>query len=521
MLRWAWPLSIFIVSFTYVLTAIAGILSPTGEYATTAVLFIGAAMTTATIVPWGAIGQSITVFFGAASLGAAVIVAGESLAIVATDPGAATVLAFMLSVVTAYEVNRYRFGHRRELLQRLRGELAIKRLNAQLEQRVAERTAQLAHEAAERIESQRRLADTVDHSNAMISLKDPAGRYLLVNREFETILGLPRQQVIGHTDNELFAEDLAQRLELRDQEVLRSGEAVSFEQELPATGTLRSYVSVKFPLHDAHGATYGVGAVATDISRVKQLQDELRRHQDELAHVLRLHTITEMAAGLAHEINQPLCAITNYAQGGIQRLQGRGASPHDLIQVFQRIADEGLRAGDIIRGIRHLVQRAGPNAPIDVNALAAEAVRLLESRARQRDVSVRLERAPWLPLVRADGTQIEQVILNLMLNGVEAIDETANGRREVVVTTRLRSGGGLEVAVSDTGIGIAPVVADRLFTPFVTTKAGGLGLGLAISRSIIELHGGRMWATPNADSGTTFGFWLPAGSDEQATEEVA
>jgi C4-dicarboxylate-specific signal transduction histidine kinase len=302
--------------------------------------------------------------------------------------------------------------------------------------------------------------------------------------------------------------------------VLRHANAISFKQELAVGGAVRTFVTVKFPLHDATGATYGVGSVATDIGRMKQLQEDLRQHQDELAHVLRLHTITEMAAGLAHEINQPLCAITNYAQGGVQRLRRGDAKPRDLLHAFQRIADEGLRAGDIIRGIRNLAQRASPSESIDVNALAAEAVRLLASRARQQSVTMHLDRALGLPRVCGDGTQIEQVILNLMLNGVEAIEGSTNERRELIVATRARAGG-VEVNVSDTGTGLAPSVAEKLFSPFVTTKAGGLGLGLAISRSIVELHGGRLWATPNAARGTTFNFWLPAAATTTPAEEVA
>jgi len=511
--RRAWPISVVTVSVAYVLTAM---LSPIGDPWTPAVLFVGAAMTTATILPWGVGAQLATVGVGAASLACAVFVADGTLHGLLTNPGAATAIGLMWSIVIVREVNRYRVGQRRELLMRRRQEHAIRRLNARLEQRVAERTAELhranetlARESAERLESQRRLADTVDHSNAIISLKDPGGRYVLVNREFEAVFGLPRARVLGRSDRELFTPEMAQRLSARDETVLETGAAVPFEEELSIGDAVRSYVFVKFPLHGADNAPYGVGTVATDISRVKQLQEELRSHQGELAHVLRLHTITEMAAGLAHEINQPLCAITNYAQGGVQRLRAGSAIPHEILGVFERIAEEGLRAGQIIRGIRNLVQGASsPTQPIDVNALAAEAVRLIEWRARQQGVTVRLERADGLPLVWADAAQVEQVILNLMLNGVEAIDGAASERREVVVATGV-SDDGVEVAVSDSGVGLSPSAAEKLFTPFFTTKSAGLGLGLAISRSIVELHGGRLWAMRNPTAGMTFCFWLP------------
>lgn len=521
--RVAWPLTIGIVSLAYVMTAVAGMVSPTREYLTTAVLFVGAALTTATIMPWGFLAQSVTVLVGGISLFVAVLIRDGNLDVLTTDPGAAVVMAFILSAATAFEFHRYRQAHRREQHERQRAEGAVRRLNARLEQRVAERTAelqaanqQLAGEIVERRKtakamraSQAQLADTVDNSTAIVSLKDLDGRYLLVNREFERVLGCRRMVAIGRGDGELFSDELAQRLGARDAEVVRTGAPVSFEQDLTAGQAPGTYVWVKFPLRSTDGSLYGVGSMATDITVLKQLQEELRRHQDELAHVLRMHTMGEMAAALAHEINQPLCAITNYAQGAAQRLRSELVDPAGLLEVFEQIAQEGLRAGQILRGIRGLVRRDEiEEAAIDVNALASEAVRVLEPQARLHGVTVRLEGAADLPLVQANATQIEQVMVNLMLNGVQATSGSERPRREVVVFTAF-NGDAVEVAVRDTGEGIAPTVASKLFTPFVTTKERGLGLGLAISRSIIENHGGRLWATPNADAGTTFSFSLP------------
>jgi PAS domain S-box-containing protein len=529
--RYAPPLAVGVIAVAYALTALAGMVSPTHEYWTTAVLFVGAAMTTATVLPWGFASQTVTVLVGALSLAAAVLWKDGSLDALATDPGAAVVMAFVLSMVTALEFHRYRQAHRRELRERERAEAAVRRLNTQLEQRVAERTAelqaanqQLAAEIVERRKTakamratQAQLADTVDNSTAIISLKDLDGRYLLVNREFERLFGCRRTVAVGRTDSDLFSIDLADRLGARDAEVVRTGAPVSFEQEIAlGLGQVPStYVCVKFPLRATDGSLYGVGSMATDITVLKQLQEELRRHQDELAHVLRMHTMGEMAAALAHEINQPLCAITNYAQGGIQRLRAEMVDPVALLGVFEQIAHEGLRAGQILRGIRSLVRREEvEETAIDVNALASEALRMLEPQARQHGVTVRLESGAGIPLVYANATQIEQVMVNLMLNGVQATAATASARREVVVATEC-SGDAVEVAVRDTGAGIAPTVASRLFTPFVTTKERGLGLGLAISRSIIESHGGRLWAMPNSDAGTTFRFSLPVSSDDR------
>jgi C4-dicarboxylate-specific signal transduction histidine kinase len=520
---WAWPATIAIVTFAYLFVAAAGLASPTGEYVTTAILFVGAALLTATVLPWGWAPQCFTVTVGALVLAAAIIWKDGSLGALATDPGAVVSMGFVLSGVIAREFEQYRAAHRRELEERRHAEAEVRQLNAVLEQRVAERTAtlqsvndRLASEIAERRRvhealrsSERLLADTVNHSSAIVSLKDVRGYYLLINEEFERRFSLPRQSVVGSRDEQLFGVELAARMQARDGEVLATGVPISFEQNLPMGDETRSYVCVKFPLHGADGTAYGVGSMATDITAVKQLQEALRRHQDELARVLRLHTVDEMTAAVAHEINQPLCAITNYAQGAVQRLRAGDVPAAALLDAFERIATEGLRAGQILRSIRDLIRRDNnEETTVDVRALAGEAVRVLEPEARLHNVTVRLEAGEALPPVRANAIQIEQVLVNLMLNGVQAVATDDRVQREVVVATT-RSGDSVEVAVTDSGGGIAADVADKLFSPFVTTKARGLGLGLAISRSIVENHGGRLWAASLTQPGTTFRFSLP------------
>jgi PAS domain S-box-containing protein len=521
---WAWPLSIAMVAFAYLVVAAAGVASPTGEYVTTAILFAGAALLTATVLPWGLAPQCATVAVGAVALTVVILWKDRGLGVFTTDPAAVVVMGFVLSAVIAREFERFRADNRRELEERRRAEAEVRQLNAVLNDRVAERTAALqtvndllAIEVAERRRanqalraSERLLADTVDHSSAIVSLKDIRGRYLLVNREFERLFGHQRLTVVGRRDIDLFAPDLAALLQARDDDVLASAGPLSFEQDLPLglDGT-RSYVCVKFPLHGADGAPYGVGSMTTDITAVKDLQETLRRHQDELARMLRLHTIDEMTAAVAHEINQPLCAITNYAQGGVRRLRAGEIDAVALLDAFERIASEGLRAGQILRGIRTFIRRdSNDETAIDVRALAGEALRVLEPEARLHGVTVRVEDGDALPPVRANAIQIEQVLVNLMLNGVQAVATDDCVRREVVVAAT-RNGDTVEVAVSDSGAGIAAAVAHKLFSPFVTTKPRGLGLGLAISRTIVENHGGRLWASGMATAGATFRFTLP------------
>lgn len=514
---WAWPLTIAIVAFAYLFVAAAGMASPTGEYLTTAFLFVGAALLTATMLPWGLGPQCLTVAVGALALTAVILWTDGNLAALTTDPAAVVIMGFVLSAVIAREFERHRSAQRR-------AERAVRQLNAVLEARVAERTAalqnvndRLAGEIAERRRvndalraSERLLADTVDHSSAIVSLKDINGSYLLVNREFERRFEQQRGAVVGCRDGSLFGSDLAALLQARDAEVLRSAMPVSFEQDLPGSGgDTRSYVCVKFPLHGADGAPYGVGSMYADITPMKELQETLRRHQDELARVLRLHTIDEMAAAVAHEIHQPLCVITNYAQGGVLRLRAGDSDVPALLEVFERIAEEGLRAGQILRGIRSFISRDScEETAVDVRALAGDALRVLEPEARLHGVTVRVEDGETLPPVRGNAIQLEQVLVNLMLNGVQAVASDDCARREVVVAAT-RSGDSVEVAVSDSGAGIAANVASNLFSPFVTTKAQGLGLGLAICRTIVENHGGRLWATSKKKTGATFSFSLP------------
>lgn len=521
--RWAQPLAIAIVAAAYVYVAAAGLASPTGEYLTTTILFVGAALLTATVLPWGLWPQVTTVAVGAVALAAVVAWTDGSLAVATTDPAVVVMMGLALSVVIAGEFDRYRTAHRRELEERRNAEAQVRQLNAVLEARVAERTQalqnvndRLAAEISERrrindslIASERLLADTVDHSAAIVALKGLTGRYLLVNREFERLFGRPRQTIVGQRDDDLFPAALAARLQAHDADVLARGEQVSFEQLLPSRDGDRTYVTVKFPLRGADGKPYGVGSMSTDISAVTQLQEAVRRHQDELAHVLRLHTIHEMAAAVAHEIHQPLGVITNYAQGGARRLRAGTAQAGDLLLAFEQIAVEGLRAGRILRGIRTFVRRdASEDADLDMRALAGEAVRMLEPEARLHGVTVRLEEGDALPRVRGNPIHIEQVLVNLMLNGVQAVAAGDRAEREVVVAAT-RGEDSIEVAVRDSGAGIAAEIAGRLFTPFVSTKPRGLGLGLAISRTIVETHGGRVWATNRPVAGASFHFTLP------------
>jgi C4-dicarboxylate-specific signal transduction histidine kinase len=239
-----------------------------------------------------------------------------------------------------------------------------------------------------------------------------------------------------------------------------------------------------------------------------------RQHQAELAHAARLSTLGEMAAGLAHELNQPLAAIVSWATGCLVRIEAGTADIDTLAHVVSEISDEALRAAEVLRRIREFA-RTGElkRERVDPNELVRGAARLAGGDARRGGVDVALALAEDVPAVDVDRVQISQVVVNLLLNAFEAMGGTKRADRRVEVTTT-HAADTVEVTIRDSGEGLAAAVQNTLFDPFVTTKEEGLGLGLAISRRIVEAHGGRLWATPNDGPGTVFHFTLPIAARE-------
>jgi C4-dicarboxylate-specific signal transduction histidine kinase len=277
------------------------------------------------------------------------------------------------------------------------------------------------------------------------------------------------------------------------------------QSSLPLALAIASCVSVY--------AAYAAVRSQRERQRAEVAEEELRarQHQVDLAHAARLSTLGGMAAGLAHEINQPLSAIVSYASGSARRIRGGDVDPAALLEVVESIADEAVRAGEILRRIREFVHNAeAARARADLNALVREALHFAEVEAHELGVTLRLALAEETLDVEVDAIQLEQVILNLVRNGFEAMDESDGAPRELSIETSARAGGGVELIVRDTGSGLAPGSANRLFEPFFTTKQDGLGLGLPISRSIVEMYGGQLWASPNTPRGVAFHVVLPA-----------
>jgi two-component system sensor kinase FixL len=251
-----------------------------------------------------------------------------------------------------------------------------------------------------------------------------------------------------------------------------------------------------------------------DLTERQRTEARLQELQTELVHISRLTAMGEMASALAHELNQPLSAIANYLKGAKRLLEGRGDDESKMISgAMDKAADQSLRAGQIIRRLRDFVARGESERRVEsINKLVEEANALALVGSKEHGVRVRLQIDPAHDLILADKVQIQQVLLNLLRNAIEAV--TQSERRELLVSTRPSADGMVEVSVADTGPGISPDVAPQLFQPFVTTKPQGMGVGLSISRTIIESHGGQLWTEPNPGGGAIFKFTLRALSKE-------
>jgi PAS domain S-box-containing protein len=263
-------------------------------------------------------------------------------------------------------------------------------------------------------------------------------------------------------------------------------------------------------IRDEHGKAYRASGIAEDITEAKRSQEALDNAQAELAHVTRVATLGEMSASIAHEINQPLASVVNNASACLRWLAAQNLDA--ARQSATRIIADGHRAGEIISRIRALANKVPPQkAWLNINETILEVIALARSEVQSNRVSLQTQLSDDLPLILGDRIQLQQVILNLINNAIEAMSGDDNGPRELQVGSAKGESQGVQVAVRDSGPGLDLASLDRLFHAFYTTKPQGMGLGLAISRSIVEAHGGRLWATANENRGAVFQFTLPTG----------
>ena len=393
----------------------------------------------------------------------------------------------------------------------------------QIAERSERETAALHRAAEEHLERQRFVERVADATPHILYLFDVQGqRVLYVNKQVTRVLGYgPTMPEMDHAFLRecVHPEDLA----ALTTPISARFDAVADDQVVEGDIRVKDAAGAWRLLHcrsivfarDVAGKPGQVLGTAEDVTDRKQTEELARQHEAALAHALRVSTLGEMAAVLAHELNQPLAAIVSYARGCTRRLRSGTASPYDLAPTIDQISAQALRAGEYIRHVRALVRKdKAAREPVDVTGLLQDVARLLAPEARRLGVSIDLEVSAAPLVVLGTRIQIEQVMLNLVRNAFDAMREQPVAERRVAIRAASAGEGGVTIAVRDAGSGLSDEVAQQVFEPFFTTKPDGMGMGLAISRSIVEAHGGRIHATPNETRGTTFWVKLPPDVDE-------
>jgi PAS domain S-box-containing protein len=353
----------------------------------------------------------------------------------------------------------------------------------------------------------------IDTIPALAFSSSPDGKNEWVNQRWVEYSGLSQESSSGSGwRSTVHPDDLEEHVK-KWQRSLASGEP--FENEARrrnANGEYRWFLVRAVPLRDAHGNIlkwYGTLTDIEDRKRVEQERERLRRLQADLAYVNRISMMGELTASLSHELKQPIAAAITDANTCLRWLKRDQPDVEEAREATMRIVKSGKRAAGIIDRLRSFYKKVSPpeRELVDVNDVVREMLVLLHSEATQNSVSMRTELSSDLAKVRADRVQLQQVCMNLMLNAIEAMKDTGG---ELTIRSGQSDDGQLLISVSDTGMGLPAEQADQVFGAFFTTKPDGSGMGLTISRSIIESHGGRLWAGGNANRGATFYFTLPS-----------
>jgi C4-dicarboxylate-specific signal transduction histidine kinase len=334
----------------------------------------------------------------------------------------------------------------------------------------------------------------------------PEGKYLDYHAADPASLYVPPDQFLGKYMHDVMPPDLARAFAPLLQKAVSGDEPISLDYALPIGGAERHYEARLVRSGDDT-----VVCIIRDVTENRRAAEQLHQTQLELAQAARLRSLAELATGIAHEVNQPLSAIITNARAGLRRIDGAadGIDAHEVRDVLEDIVADGRRASDVITRIKGIVRQTPMRAGrIDLNEVIDEVVALSGRTLRQQRVKVNVERGVDLPYVTGDRVQLQQVLLNLVLNAADAM-RVVSARARVLEIRTARRNGGVTVSVHDSGPGLTESSVRRIFTPFFTTKPDGMGVGLSISRSIVEAHGGHLVLSSNSEEGATFEFDLP------------
>jgi PAS domain S-box-containing protein len=396
---------------------------------------------------------------------------------------------------------------------RKRSEAAIRNARDELDARVRERTAELERSNLEIQESERQLRLLTEAIPQQIWRSDRSGRIEYFNRHLIDYLGLPPEQ--------LYNGGFLQRIHPEDEPLFRSGWSQAlesggvFEMEARvrgAGGTYRWFLVRGIPQRSAKGEIARWYAIHIDIEEQHKAQQSLIQAQEELARLSRTLGMAEMAASIAHELNQPLTAVVTHAYACREWLRTQPPNFEKASSTSERIVQESTRASEVLKRVRALFRKDPlSREAADINALIRDLVRLLRDEAIRRDVSIRLVLEDDLPRLEIDPIQIQQVLLNLAMNGMDAM-ATAPATKELLIRSVKLGESSVQVSVEDRGTGIPREIAERIFQPFFSTKPQGTGIGLAICRTIVEAHDGRLWSEGSSRGGAVFHFTVRSES---------
>jgi PAS domain S-box-containing protein len=365
-------------------------------------------------------------------------------------------------------------------------------------------------------EIERRTQEVLDNMPEVVYVKDLNGRYMFANRRFEELLQKDNPGIRNRTDYDLFPREQAARLQANDHRVVRDRRPLQFEEVIEVSGRARYFVTRKFPILATDGTPYAIGGTSMDVTESRRIEKELDALRDQVLHTDRVARISALSSSLAHELSQPLTAMLSNSQAGL-RLLAQGAPEPDVFRdILQDIVRDDERAIAIISGLRAMLrQKKNARERVGLADVVSEALGILQDDILRRRVQCERELQPGCNVL-ADKVQIEQVVLNLIMNALDALDARPAGQRRLRVAVTSDGEGQARVTVRDSGTGLPPDQVERIFDSFYSTKSDGLGMGLALSRSIVEAHGGRIWANDNTDQGATVQFILPVMEEGQA-----